>query len=113
MRYLVPFFLIALFAASAMLAPASFTYRMLFAAQLLGYGCALLAWLLEKVGIRSRLLALPQYFVLAADKLITGNQRRHIREHEILRQRKQTAADVASLIACYQFIRGERYARWE
>jgi len=86
MRYLVPFFLIALFAASAMLAPASFAYRMLFAAQLLGYGCALLAWLLEKVGIRSRLLALPQYFVLA---------------------------NVASLIACYQFIRGERYARWE
>jgi cellulose synthase/poly-beta-1,6-N-acetylglucosamine synthase-like glycosyltransferase len=86
MRYLVPFFLIALFAASAMLAPASFAYRMLFAAQFLGYGCALLAWLLEKVGIRSRLLALPQYFVLA---------------------------NVASLIACYQFIRGERYARWE
>src|SRR5713226_9717425 len=86
MRYLVPFFLIALFAASAMLAPASLVYRLLFAAQLLGYGCALLAWLLERVGIRSRLLALPQYFVLA---------------------------NVASLIACYQFIRGERYARWE
>jgi len=86
MRYLVPFFLIALFAASAMLAPSSFAYRMLFATQLLGYGSALLAWLLEKVGIRSRLLALPQYFVLA---------------------------NVASLIACYQFIRGERYARWE
>lgn len=86
MRYLVPFFLIALFAASAILAPASFIYRMLFATQLLGYGCALLAWLLEKVGIRSRLLALPQYFVLA---------------------------NVASLIACYQFLRGERYASWE
>ncbi len=86
MRYLVPFFLIAIFAASAMLAPASFVYRLLFAAQLAGYGCALLAWLLEKVGIRSRLLALPQYFVLA---------------------------NVASLIACYQFIRGERYASWE
>jgi cellulose synthase/poly-beta-1,6-N-acetylglucosamine synthase-like glycosyltransferase len=86
MRYLVPFFLIALFAASAMLASASVAYRALFVAQLLGYGCALLAWLLEKVGIRTRLLALPQYFVLA---------------------------NLASLIACYQFIRGERYARWE
>ena len=86
MRYLVPFFLIAIFAASATLAPVSFVYRMLFAAQLICYGCALLAWLLEKVGIRSRLLALPQYFVLA---------------------------NVASLIACYQFLRGERYARWE
>jgi cellulose synthase/poly-beta-1,6-N-acetylglucosamine synthase-like glycosyltransferase len=85
-RYLVPFFLIAIFAASVALAPASFVYRMLLAVQLLGYACALFAWLLEKVGIRSRLLALPQYFVLA---------------------------NVASLIACYQFIRGERYARWE
>lgn len=86
MRYLVPFFLIAIFAASAMLVPASLVYRMLFAAQLLGYGCALLAWLLERIGIRSRLLALPQYFVLA---------------------------NVASLIGCYQFLRGERYASWE
>lgn len=86
MRYLVPFFLIAIFAASAMLAPASFVYRLLFAVQLAGYGCALLAWLLERVGIRSRMLALPQYFVLA---------------------------NVASLIGCYQFLRGERYASWE
>ena len=86
MRYLVPFFLIALFGASATLATSSIVYRLLFAAQLLGYGCALLAWLLEKLGIRSRLLALPQYFVLA---------------------------NVASLIGCYQFLRGERYASWE
>ncbi|MFS8085590.1 MAG: glycosyltransferase family 2 protein, partial [Acidobacteriota bacterium] len=86
MRYLVPFFLIAIFASSATLAPSSFVYRMLFAIQLIGYGCALLAWLLEKVGVRSRLLALPQYFVLA---------------------------NVAALIACYQFLRGERYASWE
>jgi cellulose synthase/poly-beta-1,6-N-acetylglucosamine synthase-like glycosyltransferase len=86
MRYLVPFFLIALFGASATLATSSIVYRLLFAAQLLGYGCAVLAWLLEKLGIRSRLLALPQYFVLA---------------------------NVASLIGCYQFLRGERYASWE
>lgn len=86
MRYLVPFFLIALFGASATLATSSIVYRLLFAAQLAGYGCALLAWLLEKLGIRNRLLALPQYFVLA---------------------------NVASLIGCYQFLRGERYATWE
>jgi hypothetical protein len=86
MRYLVPFFLISLFLTSAALAPGAFIYRMFFAAQFIGYACALLAWLLERVGIRSRLLALPQYFVLA---------------------------NLASLIACYQFIRGERYARWE
>jgi cellulose synthase/poly-beta-1,6-N-acetylglucosamine synthase-like glycosyltransferase len=86
MRYLVPFFLIAIFVASMILAPSSLVYRVLFAAQVIGYASALLSWLLEKVGVRSRVLALPQYFVLA---------------------------NLASLIACYQFIRGERYARWE
>ena len=40
----------------------------------------------ERAGVRSRMLALPQYFVLA---------------------------NVASLMACYQFLRGERYAHWE
>jgi len=42
--------------------------------------------MLDLAGIRSRLLAIPQYFLLA---------------------------NVASLIACYKFLRGERYARWE
>jgi hypothetical protein len=59
---------------------------MLFVAQLGCYACALLAWLLERAGVHNRLLALPQYFVLA---------------------------NVASLIAFYQFLRGERYAHWE
>jgi len=45
-----------------------------------------MAWLLERVGVRSRVLALPHYFVLA---------------------------NVASVIAMFQFLRGERYARWE
>jgi hypothetical protein len=86
MRYLVPFFLMAIFAGSAVLAPNSFFYRMVFVAQLGCYACALLAWLLERAGVHNRLLALPQYFVLA---------------------------NVASLIAFYQFLRGERYAHWE
>ena len=86
MRYLVPFFLMAIFAGSAALAPNSFFYRMVFVAQLGCYACALLAWLLERAGVHNRLLALPQYFVLA---------------------------NVASLIAFYQFLRGERYAHWE
>ncbi len=85
MRYLVPFFLMGLFAASAALS-ASFLYRILFVAQVLGYSCAALAWLLERIGVHSRLLALPQYFVLA---------------------------NIASLIAMFKFLRGERYARWE
>lgn len=86
MRYLVPFFLIAIFAASAVLAREFFSYRLVFAAQLGGYACALLAWLLEQVGVRSRLLVFPQYFVLA---------------------------NVASLMAAYQFLRGERYSHWD
>ena len=52
----------------------------------LGYLCAAFSWLLEKVGVRSRVLALPHYFVLA---------------------------NLASMIALFKFLRGERYARWE
>ena len=86
MRYFVPFFLMALFGAAAVLAADSPGYRVLFLMQALGYACAAVAWLLERVGVRSRVLALPHYFVLA---------------------------NVASLIAMFQFLRGERYARWE
>jgi cellulose synthase/poly-beta-1,6-N-acetylglucosamine synthase-like glycosyltransferase len=86
MRYIVPFFLIGLFVASAALASGALFYRMMFAVQLAGYACPALAWLLDRAGIRSRLLAFPQYFILT---------------------------NLASLIACYQFLRGERYARWE
>lgn len=85
MRYLVPFFLIAIFATSATLASSQW-YRIFFYAQTICYGLAVLAWVLDMIGIRSRLLALPQYFVLA---------------------------NVASLLALYQFLRGERYAHWE
>ena len=86
MRYLVPFFMMGLFIASAFLASGALSYRIMFAAQLACYACPALAWMLDRVGIRSRLLAFPQYFILA---------------------------NLASLIACYQFLRGERYARWE
>jgi cellulose synthase/poly-beta-1,6-N-acetylglucosamine synthase-like glycosyltransferase len=86
MRYLVPFFLMGLFVASAVLAPGSLAYRLVFAAQVACYACPALAWMLDRMGIQSRLLAFPQYFMLA---------------------------NLASLIACYQFLRGERYARWE
>jgi len=86
MRYAVPLFLIGMFAASAMVAPGLLVYRLIFLAQVAGYGCAAVAWALEQIGFRSRLLALPHYFVLA---------------------------NVASLIAFFKFLRGERYARWE
>ncbi|HEY0546863.1 MAG TPA: glycosyltransferase family 2 protein [Pyrinomonadaceae bacterium] len=87
LRYFVPVFLLALFSSSAALAAHSLFYAITLAAQLLFYALAALGWLLERGGARRmRLLALPQYFVLA---------------------------NVASLIACYKFLRGERYARWE
>lgn len=86
MRYLVPFFLIAFLAGSAALAPGSLVFRIVLAGQLVCYAGALIAWLLEGARVRHRLLSLPHYFVLT---------------------------NVASLIALYQFLRGERYAQWE
>jgi cellulose synthase/poly-beta-1,6-N-acetylglucosamine synthase-like glycosyltransferase len=86
MRYFVPFYLMALLATSAVLAVDSTAYRALFLVQSVGYACGVMSWLLERVGVRSRVLALPHYFVLA---------------------------NVASLLAMFQFLRGERYARWE
>lgn len=86
MRYFVPFFLLGTLTASGALAVESPAFRWIFAAQILGYLAALVAWLLESVGVHQRVLALPQYFVLA---------------------------NVASVIALYKFLRGERYARWE
>jgi cellulose synthase/poly-beta-1,6-N-acetylglucosamine synthase-like glycosyltransferase len=86
MRYLVPFFLMGLFVSSAVLASGSLIFRLMFAAQIACYACPAIAWLLDRVGIRSRLLAFPQYFMLA---------------------------NLASLIGCYKFLRGQRYASWE
>jgi cellulose synthase/poly-beta-1,6-N-acetylglucosamine synthase-like glycosyltransferase len=86
MRYLVPLFLIASLSASAVLATRSVVFAVILACQIGFYAAAGLAGLLERSGLNSRLLAIPQYFVL-------GN--------------------IASLIAFYHFLRGERYARWE
>jgi cellulose synthase/poly-beta-1,6-N-acetylglucosamine synthase-like glycosyltransferase len=86
LRYLVPVVLIVIFAASLVLAPRAPLYMLAAAAQVCFYAAALLSWVLERFGIHNRLLALPQYFVLA---------------------------NLASLLAFYKFLRGERYARWE
>src|SRR6266849_5661375 len=86
MRYAVPFFLIAILATSGILARYSLLYLTVFGSQLGCYLGALGAWMLERAGVHSRMLALPQYFVLS---------------------------NLAALIACYQFLRGERYAHWE
>ncbi|MGH9941909.1 MAG: glycosyltransferase family 2 protein [Pyrinomonadaceae bacterium] len=86
MRYLVPVFLAALFATSAALAAGSTFYLMVLVAQLGCYVAAAAGWLLERAGRHAGPLAFPLYFVLA---------------------------NLAALIAFYQFLRGERYARWE
>ena len=86
MRYLVPFFLVMLFAASAVISSVTMFQQLIFLAQVAAYSCAVGGWVLEKLGVRSRLLALPHYFVLA---------------------------NLASVIALFKFLRGERYARWE
>jgi cellulose synthase/poly-beta-1,6-N-acetylglucosamine synthase-like glycosyltransferase len=86
MRYLVPFFLIAILLASMALARFSAIYAAALLVQVAFYSMAALAWALEHLGMRNRLLALPQYFVLA---------------------------NLASLIAFYKFLSGERYASWE
>ena len=86
MRYAVPFFLIAILATSGILARYSLLYLLVFGSQLGCYLGAVGEWMLERAGVHSRILALPQYFVLS---------------------------NLAALIACYQFLRGERYAHWE
>jgi hypothetical protein len=86
MRYLVPVFLMAALLSSAVLAPHSFFYAAAFIAQFCFYHAALMGWVLEKACVHVRVLALPQYFVLT---------------------------NIASLVAFYKFLRGERYARWE
>jgi len=86
MRYLVPVFLMVALITCGFLAPTALSYRLIFAAQLICYGCALAGLIMERFGLRSRLLVFPQYFVLT---------------------------NVASVLALYKLARGERYARWE
>src|SRR6185436_4836974 len=53
MRYLVPFFLMGLFVSSGLLASSVMFFRLIFAAQVLCYACPGIAWMLDRVGIRS------------------------------------------------------------
>ena len=86
MRYLVPVFLIAIFIASVFLATRNAFYAAVFVMQVAFYLAALVSWILERLGVTSSLLALPQYFVIT---------------------------NLASLIAFVKFLTGERYTRWE
>lgn len=86
MRYLVPLFLIPLLLTSALLAFNSLFYAIVFGAQICFYLAAAASALLVRLGINSRWLALPQYFVIA---------------------------NLACLIALFKLVRGERYIKWE
>ena len=86
MRYLVPLFLLGILVASGILASGSLFFGTLFAVQVASYVGAACASVLDRLGVRSRLLAFPQYFVIV---------------------------NLASVIALYKLLRGERYARWE
>jgi hypothetical protein len=86
LRYLVPLFLLVTLLSAARLATESAFYAGVLMAQLCFYSAAPIGWSLDRAGASNRLFVLPQYFVLA---------------------------NLASVIAFYKLLKGERYARWE
>jgi len=86
MRYMMAFCLCITLLTSAVLAFSSRFFMLVFGVQVALYLTAACSWLLERAGVRSRVLAFPQYFVLT---------------------------NLATIAACYQFICGERYASWQ
>ena len=86
MRYLVPLFLLGLLICSWLLVQRSPFFAAVFFAQIIFYLLAAAGWALEQLGVHSRVLALPHYFVLA---------------------------NLASVLAFFKFLSGERYASWE
>lgn len=86
MRYMVPLFLPGVLISSWLLIERSPFFATVFFAQIFFYTLAAAGWALEQVGVHSRVLALPHYFVLA---------------------------NLASLLAFFKFLSGERYASWE
>lgn len=86
LRYAVPLMLAAAFAANIIVFPHSTLYTLTFAAQAMFYAMAVFGWLMEKAGRRVTLLVIPLYFVLA---------------------------NLASVIAFFRFLSGERVSTWE
>jgi cellulose synthase/poly-beta-1,6-N-acetylglucosamine synthase-like glycosyltransferase len=86
LRYFVPILLLSLLIASIVLAPTSIFFALLTALQILFFLIAGLSGLLEHSGVSIKLLALPRYFVLA---------------------------NLAALLAFYEFLKGNRYAHWQ
>ncbi|MBC7899100.1 MAG: glycosyltransferase family 2 protein [Saprospiraceae bacterium] len=86
LRYSIPVFLFVLLLTTIFLAFSSDLFFILLVFQIVFYAIALIAWLLEKKGMKSGVLAMPLYFVLT---------------------------NLASWVGFYKFLRGERYASWE
>ena len=86
MRYLVPLFLIVLLISSGLLAFKNLFYAVIFMTQIGLYLAAAASAVMVRLGINSRVLALPQYFVIT---------------------------NLACLIALFKLLRGERYIKWE
>ena len=86
LRYAVPFILLALFTSNIILSGSSVFYASALTVQILFYVMAFVGWMLERMGKRMSLLAMPLYFVLA---------------------------NLASFLGFYKFLRGETYTRWE
>jgi len=86
MRYIVPLFLIAILMTSAFLALHSAFFAVIFMAQVCFYLASAASTVLVRLGVNSRWLALPHYFVIT---------------------------NVACLIALFKLLRGERYIKWE
>ncbi|MEK7729366.1 MAG: glycosyltransferase family 2 protein, partial [candidate division KSB1 bacterium] len=80
-RWLVPFFLLAIFATNLALLGTPL-YNVLFAVQTLFYGIAFVSWQLDRRGVQLPLLIYPYYFVtvnlallLGFFKFLTGSQK--------------------------------------
>ena len=86
LRYSVPFFLVAVFVTSTLLAVDSPFFKGVLLMQLAFYFLALGGWFVESTGRHLGPVAIPFYFVLA---------------------------NLASVVAFYKFVRGETYTRWE
>jgi cellulose synthase/poly-beta-1,6-N-acetylglucosamine synthase-like glycosyltransferase len=86
LRYSVPVFLLLILFSTGVLAAQTFFFALFFIFQTAFYATAGAAWILERNGVRLGISAMPLYFVLA---------------------------NIASVIAFYKFLRGERYAHWE
>ena len=86
LRYGMPAFLFLMLVSSGLLAFVSWTYLVIFAAQILFYSVAIIDWAFQRWGVDLKLAAIPRYFCLA---------------------------NLASAAGFYKFLKGERFARWE